>query len=81
MNKLLSTAVEDGNRDKEPTPVMLYCRAGKNLQFVFCGELGEVEVLETEKEHTVLVWTLMDFDELSESEHFNNLVRFANVRI
>eukprot|EP00976_Prorocentrum_cordatum_P084528 1185689-Prorocentrum_minimum.AAC.1 len=75
-------------------PVLLYCRPDKALPYVFCGELGEAEVVagstqrrEEDDEGTsgrppVLVWTLLDYEQLmEESEHFRNLVRFSGVGI
>jgi len=70
------------NSEADPSvPVLLYCRAGKSSPYVFCGELGDVEILE-ENNRRIFVWTLLDFDALiASSDHFKNIVIYADVCI
>uniref|UniRef100_A0A7S0WFD0 Uncharacterized protein n=1 Tax=Pyramimonas obovata TaxID=1411642 RepID=A0A7S0WFD0_9CHLO len=88
MSRLVPAARDEASTSSSPSsscsdssvPVLLYCRPNKSLPYVFCGELGEVEVVgETTPEgeeadypgrgratsgRPALVWTLLDYEQL-----------------
>lgn len=81
LGSAMMTRLVPNSEDDPSVPVLLYCRAGKSSPYVFCGELGEVEILE-ENNRRMFVWSLLDFDALiASSDHFKNIVRYADVFI